>query len=594
MKRHVLSIASICAAICASAAFDADTIAFYSFAEKTAGASALGGTIQNVVDSSKYEGTVYQAAGGTCNAEIQAGGGQANWSSDRPGKYVFTRRGYNTEIIATDPLSLEVEKLSNSRGAICAFDSLASDLGDLSEWTVEWFWKIPTRHGGYPTQGWFSLPLWTTDRTGTPENFLRVSTSPSGNGRYFRIFAATESSANGGGAGLALLGSTAEADLHDGLWHHVAVSYKNNQATVRADYERAYATVPMTISPTNAAVSLLLPFSGTFYGQIACIRVTKKALSVSDYMAASDNPKCYPLTAFHWSFDGPIGGEAEGPVTNRAYVAADNAGFSMDNLYGQFSSSPGVYGVDTNGNKAVFTNLYPNGEHRRVVRGGGRRLGVDGSSLYLKTTPLNLSTPQTSSTVLWTSGTGIVATNCCQPVTGSFTMEMFAKINYYSWFTNTQYVTRRRTTLFGANEVNQNNRYYNWSLELTPNTNNGSQDTFKINVYTNANAHAGTASGALLARFSYLRGWHHIAVTHDASERRLRLYVDYSLIGSTAVLQRPLVVGALDKQAYYIGCGLNNHSFDGWVDEVRLVRECLTPEQFLRLEPEPGTKVLVK
>ena len=578
---------SLCASatIVASAAFNADTMAFYSFGGKTVGASALGGTVQNDVDTTKYQGTVYQAVEEVRNAEIQAGGGEAYWSDDRPAKYVFEKREYGAELLATDPGSLYIPRGISGRGAICAFASLASDLGDQAEWTVEWFWKIQGETD-YPRQGWFSLPLWTTDRTGNPTNFFRLSATPSSGIRYFRIYASTEQIA---GSALAYCGTNPYQE--DGQWHHVAISYKNNKATVTLDYDRASNNTTMDISSTNAAVELLLPFSGLFYGRISCIRVTKKQLSASDFMGASDNPGFYPRTAFHWSLDGEAGTEADGVVSNRAAALYDSVFTGRSKIT---SIGMGQYGVDTNGNKAAFSDSLPKGPHRRQVREGKTLLGEDGSSLYLKTTPLIYPTAQGSDLVQWTSGTMITATNCCPPVTGSFTMEMFAKLNFDAWRTNTQYIYRKRTTLMGCHNFGETaKRNFNWSLEFTPNTSNGSLDTFKINAYTNTTK--GVSSPNLGARFSYLRGWHHIALTYDATEYKMRLYVDYEQQDATFSLGNPQILGNdPSKLVYYVGGGLNNHSFDGWIDEVRLVRECLTPDKFLQLRTPPGTRIVVK
>jgi hypothetical protein len=88
-------------------------------------------------------------------------------------------------------------------------------------------------------------------------------------------------------------------------------------------------------------------------------------------------------------------------------------------------------------------------------------------------------------------------------------------------------------------------------------------------------------------------GWHHVAVTYDASTNKLRLYVDYNQVGTLA-LSAPLKFGTLSSQSYSVGGGLNNHSFDGWVDEVRLVRECLSPDKFMWLSSGLGMMLMFK
>ena len=427
------------------------------------------------------------------------------------------------------------------------------------------------------------------NKTGNTAPGLYVSQTPSGGIRHFRLFATGESYA----AGAAVL-SMQTASLRDGLWHHIAVSYTNHTATLTVDYERS-ASATMTIAPTNEPVALLLPYSGAFHSVVSCIRVTKRALSSRDFMISTDCADCYPRTAFHWALDGVSGEEADGVVSNREYVAAAYEGFNT-NLVGIVANGLGVYGVDTNGNRAAFCDSLPNGPRKNVAWEGFGRLGDDRSSLYLKTTPLSLSTMQSDKVVLWTSGTAITSSNSCPPVTGSFTMEMFAKFNFNDWRTNTQYVTRKRTTLMGLADGKQPSKYYIWSLEVTPNLSGGSADTFKMNAYNSDGALKtnGVDGKGVGARFSYLGGWHHIAVTYDEADYTMRLYVDYEQVGAALALGAPLLSGMLSGHVYYVGGGLNNHSFDGWVDEVRLVRECLPPEKFIRLNSDPGLKIIFK
>ena len=79
-----LSKAFIAAAIAASAgvssAFDADTLAFYTFNDRTAGSEADGATITNSVDGAMYLGTAEKATYGTFT-----------FSDDRPARYIFAK-----------------------------------------------------------------------------------------------------------------------------------------------------------------------------------------------------------------------------------------------------------------------------------------------------------------------------------------------------------------------------------------------------------------------------------------------------------------------------------------------------------------------
>ena len=130
-----------------------------------------------------------------------------------------------------------------------------------------------------------------------------------------------------------------------------------------------------------------------------------------------------------------------------------------------------------------------------------------------------------------------------------------------------------------------------WDLEVTPPEmqNPGYGDMFKITAYKNSGTSTDAQKNGIM--FSYLCGWHHIAVTYDDDTGKMDMYFDYEK-KFTLSLGEKLRFGSPAGHVYYVGGGINGHSFDGWVDEVRLVRECLTPDKFLRLTAEPGTKVM--
>ena len=587
MKLYKVFIAAVIAASAGvSSAFDANTIAFYAFDGKTAGASVLNATVSNKVDSSKYAGFIYQATGVDSNTTYTvANGGQASWSSDCPGKYVFAKRGYKTELLCTDPGSVSILDRSLGRGIICAFDSLGKELGDLSEWTVEWFWKFPPDTLYWVGDHIFRLPLRTTDSTGT--SAAQLSLSLTGDS-YFRLHGSTQAS---GVATLLNLNGSNTYDPHkNGLWHHCAVSYKNGKATMTFDYKFSGSTT-QTLEPAENPVPLYFPGTGYAGGSFSCIRVSNKSLSVSDYMIASNDPNCYPRTVFHWGLDGEVGTDSPSTASNRMYstsAAVLNAGvYAMTNFTGI-----GNYCATTNGIRSEFTDTFPRGPSRTGIIEDKRNnvLGEDRSSLRVKTLPLSLSSMQDSSVVQWTSGTRLdLPALRFPPVNSSFTMELFAKINFNDWRTNTQYVTRKRTTVMGMTGGYAGNA---WVLELTPSSNGTGADTFKLSAYNTVNTTINSISPT--PSFTSDGKWHHIAVTYNHTDHKMRFYLDYKQTGSTLQLDGPLKFGTLEDQTYSVAGGLNNHSFDGWIDEVRLVRECLPPEKFLHLVGLGGTMIVVQ
>lgn len=564
------------AVVASASAFDADTIAFYTLDDGTANASAIDGVVENKVDSSKYNGTITAMKGSTSSD------GTAHWLSDAPGKYIFAKGGYKPECIYTNPGCVQVEQFKNGRGIKCAFDSLASDIGDLSEWTVEWFYKLPSGYSSYDASkgSWWQLPLWTTYSTYAPD-WMKLGESPSGGKVDFRIF----TSKLGDGINL----NMNVASIADDEWHHIAIRYKNGKVCLVADYgAKKSSEVAMSIAPTNEPVAMLLPANGHFHGRISCIRVSKKCLSEDLFMIASNNPDCYPRTAFHFDLDGEAGTDSPSSISNRAYntsLAVVNPEQVGMKKYTGF----GTYDVDTNGNHSVFCADLPKGSLKRCITEGNRGdvLGKNISSLRMPTLPLSVSEP--TSVAIWTTGTKLkIDASSLPPVDSSFTMELFAKLNYDSWYENTKYTAgeRRRTTVMGVDT--DDSGYHNWVLSVIPAESGGK---FTLSTYNSTNK-AYSVETSYSIPFSD-GNWHHIAVTYDHETYKLSFYFDY-VLQKTLQLDIPLRTGNLSTQTYYVGGALNNHSFDGWMDEVRLVRECLSPDRFIQFSSAFGMKVTVR
>ena len=570
MKRLFVAAAMLASlSLRAASAFDANTLAFYAFDGQAVGSSAIGGIVTNKVDDSKYAGN------------ITAMNGTAKWNTDAPGKYVFARGGFRPDCIYTNPACVAIDYLSNGRGIRCAFDALATDLSNQSEWTVEWFWKMPTTYSGDGTTdgGWFQLPLWTTDKTGVAANPLKFAQQPSNPYRYMRLYASAPANA--------LNCNMGTAPLMDGMWHHTAIRYKNGKAGFVMDYTKIAGDVTMSIAPTNDPVAMLLPATGSYHARISCIRVTKKYLSPEEFCVVSNDPDCYPRTVFHWSLDGEAGEQSPSVATNRALESSASVVNSGQVVMKKFTGH-GTYCADTNGNRSVFCAELPKGQARNRVFEGrkGDLRGDNLTSLRIPTLPLSVSAPTTEP--IWTTGTKLtIDTTSFQPVDSSFTMEVFAKMNYDDWDINTQYTSglRRRTTIMG---MYGGYGFSAWNLHIVPSVTGN--DTLKLEAYEASVTDARTMSAAVA--FSR-NGWHHVAVTYDASTNKLRLYVDYEQAG-TLTLSGPLKFGTLSSQSYSVGGGLNNHSFDGWVDEVRLVRECLSPDKFLWLSSGLGMTLMFK
>ena len=86
------------------------------------------------------------------------------------------------------------------------------------------------------------------------------------------------------------------------------------------------------------------------------------------------------------------------------------------------------------------------------------------------------------------------------------------------------------------------------------------------------------------SNFSLMDGnWHHVAFTYDGETARL--YVDHVLAASKA-WSNPISYGTPSKNRLCIGtCDAASYSsyWQGYIDEVRITAEALSPEQFLRV-----------
>ena len=79
--------------------------------------------------------------------------------------------------------------------------------------------------------------------------------------------------------------------------------------------------------------------------------------------------------------------------------------------------------------------------------------------------------------------------------------------------------------------------------------------------------------------------WHHIAFVSDAARNRILAYLDYTLVesrtGSTPEVPTTYSI--------FLGANENNGQFfDGWIDDVRVTKRTLRPDEFLTTHPVGG------
>ena len=91
--------------------------------------------------------------------------------------------------------------------------------------------------------------------------------------------------------------------------------------------------------------------------------------------------------------------------------------------------------------------------------------------------------------------------------------------------------------------------------------------------------------------------WHHFAYTfarnaEDDWKTDLKMYIDHKLVGSTTATGRVQLHDS-DTARFYLGADDRNQRFNGCIDELRISRGALTPDQFLRLRQPRGLMVVV-
>lgn len=89
-------------------------------------------------------------------------------------------------------------------------------------------------------------------------------------------------------------------------------------------------------------------------------------------------------------------------------------------------------------------------------------------------------------------------------------------------------------------------------------------------------------------------GWHHVAVVVSPSNRTEKLYVDYRLAGS--ITGEPYVISDNEKDEIhfysYAEQGWSNNSFkNGLLDDIRITKRALDPQEFLTTRPIDATLV---
>ncbi len=115
---------------------------------------------------------------------------------------------------------------------------------------------------------------------------------------------------------------------------------------------------------------------------------------------------------------------------------------------------------------------------------------------------------------------------------------------------------------------------------------------------TSEGAEPGNSGSAIAAQKVGDGKWHHIAYTIASSSSEwktdLKYYVDHKLVGS-ATVEGKLCFEPSEGAAFGIAIDTRSgNKFDGLLDEIRISRGALEPDQFLQLRNEFGLAIIVR
>ena len=550
---------------------NADTLAFYTFDDIAPGASYVGSPVANRAGED-FTGII--------------GKGTATCEADGPGRYVYESGRFDAPCLAFEPRSIHFGGATEN----CLFPGLATAISSNEDYTVEFFWKLGSDDAGVNT--WTPLLKFDIATSYQPDTFSSKTEGPMNlllqNDYRWYLYTCSASSQRA----YVDYGSSADHLAADGLWHHVAIVYSSATRTysLHGDYELKVSSVSSTTNKIQTESFPLELGRGAFRGRVSCLRVTKKALGIGDFLHASNGLTPFPETVFHWTLDGDAG-MVPTMVANTNAVVADDWYLGQYFYMTACPNACGGHGTVTSfsesgSNWPYFTGDIPKRSRPNVMAGTTLLWPDQGSMVF------GCKTRTTEAYMVGGSSIAAKSKEFLPVRNGSFTMEGFFRFDAASW--------KRRIVDTGANYkrfaimglISTINRY-DFALSST-------YSSGKFNL-TLAGREGNTDLDGFTKSYSssdltFLQDgkWHHIAVVYNDATMNMGVYFDRDKV-IDLTLKVPFVPkGSFPSRDYQIGDGFNNCAFMGNVDEVRLVRRALTPAEFLNFDgPRRETGILV-
>ena len=539
-----------------SLTFDADTVAFYSFKE---GAGRVGEEAKDVaILNDVSEAHVGLAA--------KSGACAPTYSDEAPGPYVFIGYGKSLTACCTNAMSLAFA------GGTVSFEDVGTELSKHDESTIEFFWKMDPSEdavGWNPTMAWDG-GYFRNDVAFPLSIILPLGAKDSSYSKEFRVVKKGEvSSAEG-----FMIAATYPDLPEDGMWHHLAITYKNGELALYKDYGKVNSVAGFT----RQELATSKPFElgcGKFRGKIACLRVSKKALTTKEMLYASSDSACYPSKVeVRLRMDGTAGTAVDG--THNLVNSAPTYSEVNPGIYGTFSALTKEDGVGQSAH-SIFPML--NG----VKWWTQVRESKFSDPLENRTSVYFCTTPKASSADIFATGPSVrVYTSLDE----TETVEAFVKFDYNGYWQHigSQFSeTRNRITLLSQAKSSD----AKWNLQIdSANSETGAK------IKLEAVCKSGTGKSASWTIGKAIRNkWHHYAVVYDKENLRMFVYCDYEKV-ITLDLPEELMLDVCNM--YGLGGGANNQPFDGWIDEFRVSRGILSVDEFLRPDGRPGMMLMVR
>ncbi len=354
--------------------------------------------------------------------------------------------------------------------------------------------------------------------------------------------------------------NTGTLKINDGLWHHVAITWDGNTVRTYVDYtldkrasdkaDREYAkTGTVSYSGTATWIGGYAqhdPNSGgrKFPGLIDEVRVSSGALSPDQFLRLVSTT--VDDMVLHLRFDSDVARAIED-----GEVVADSTGGGVQAVYHSVAgANPSTYDTVEKAGAAVADGLYDDAPVADTASFCQFTNAADNAN-YIKA--------EAATACLFRDGTSNTTNH-------NYTVEAFFKANGEGQI---------RKTLLKLGSKHLPAHF------ITGESAKAHQIQF---CYRKDAALTWTSGGYTPGDKPYDDGnWHHVAFVSDASNKTVRAYYDYLLVAEAANVyvpvpwNEPLVIGSQENGTAQF--------FDGWIDDVRVTRRALSPDEFLTTRP---------